>query len=106
VSGINDLSIQRPIAIRRQLVAFSTAWLFKSDVQINDPRRGWVNSSKVEWQKEYQSPEDKSAQEELDKLDIDTPVGGGGAGFDPMILGYAAVVGALLLRGGKKGKKR
>lgn len=80
--------------------------LFKSDVQINNPRKGWVNSSKVEWQKEYQSPEDKNSQDELDKLNLDELGGGGGSGFDPMILGYAAVVGALLLRGNKKGKKR
>lgn len=77
--------------------------LVGGDIMKYDPRVGWVDSSKVEWQEVYITPEEK----ELDKLlsDTNAPADDKASGFDTTTLGYLAIGAALLFSTKKRSKK-
>jgi hypothetical protein len=76
--------------------------LIEADVMKYDPRIGWVDSSKVEWLKEYISPEQKG----LDSIpEPDSNIDSNGGGIDTTTLGYLAIGAALLFSTKKRGKK-
>lgn len=76
--------------------------LFRADERKNDPRKGWVDSSKVSLQAIYQSPEDRENGVDTS----DTPPATDGGGLNSTTLGYAAVAAALILGTPKKKKRK
>ncbi|MEO6285824.1 MAG: hypothetical protein ABIN80_28620 [Dyadobacter sp.] len=76
----------------------------KADQNVNQPRTGFVNVSKVDWQKNYQTPEDKTSG---GGGTMDEPIitSGSGGGIDTTTLGYGAIAAALVLSLKKKKKK-
>lgn len=75
--------------------------LLKADERINEPKTGWVDSTKVIWQESVKSPGDN------DTTDIDTtPPPSSGSGIDTTTLGYGAVAAALVFSMNKKKKRR
>lgn len=73
--------------------------LFKADERVNEPKTGWVDSSKVVWQEAIKTSLDGDN-------DIDTtPLPAGTtSGIDTTTLGYAAVAAAVVF--GMRKKKR